>query len=381
MSNPVDAPGGGAPEALFEKILSNMREGVMTADLTGRIMTFNRAAAGLLGLEAREVLGRSFAEVLFFDQRNDCFNELLLGAIYDPSPDITERKRAEHIRDTFGRYIDPRIVANLIDRPETDGERRVMSVSFTDLEGFTSLAERRPPSDLVKLLNCYLTLMSQPIAHQSGIVDKFIGDSIMAFWGPPFTGDTDHARAACLAALGQRKLLGELQRQIPEGTVEIRCGIATGELVCGSVGSDRLRNYTVLGDPVNLAARLEVANKVYGTRVLISGATRALAGDAVEVRELDIIRVVGKSEPVPIYELWAVGGELPDDKWRLHDIFAKGLTLYRAREWESARRTFQQCLHVDPTDEPSQVLAKRVERFQAEPPPDDWDGVFNLETK
>ena len=204
----------------------------------------------------------------------------------------------------------------------------------------------------------------------------------MAFWGPPFTGEEAHATAACFAALGQRKLLGELSRCCPTTPIEIRCGIATGELICGSIGSERQRNYTVLGDPVNLAARLESANKAYGTRILLSETTRRLAGSAIVVREVDRVRVVGKAQPVAIFELLATHEqELPDHRRRLIDLFEEALTAYRGRDLQRAGSLFAECLKVDPQDGPSRVFDSRVKRLVAAPPSEAWDGVWNLDAK
>jgi class 3 adenylate cyclase len=221
---------------------------------------------------------------------------------------VNELRRKAQIRETFGKYVDPRIVAGLLDRPElTDakGARRVMTISFCDMRGFTELGEGMTPAALVTVLNRYVTLMSEPVRNNNGIIDKYIGDGIMAFWGPPFTGAEEQGRLACLAALDQLAGLATFRAELPDLTglkrgfpeIDLRIGIATGDVVAGSIGSEQTRNYTVIGDAVNVASRLEGANKIYNTRVLISEGTNQLAADCVETREIDTVLVVGKTEP------------------------------------------------------------------------------------
>ena len=195
---------------------------------------------------------------------------------------VMQLRDNQRVRETFGKYIDPRVVEGLIDRPTltaAEGQRRVMTVLFCDLKGFTSLSEGLTPQGLVKVMNRYLSTMSEPIRTNRGIIDKYIGDGIMAYWGPPFVGEADHARLACLAALEMIERIATLRQEIPEllgvrGTpmeqCDLRIGVATGEALVGSIGSDVMMSYTLLGDVVNLASRLEGANKVYGTRNLVS---------------------------------------------------------------------------------------------------------------
>jgi len=220
---------------------------------------------------------------------------------------VVQLRENRRVRETFGKYIDPRVVEGLIDRPTltaAEGERRVMTVLFCDLKGFTSVSEGMTPHGLVKVMNRYLSTMSQPIRTNRGIIDKYIGDAIMAYWGPPFVGEADHARLACLAALEMIECIPTLRQEIPEllgvrGTsmekCDLRIGVATGEALVGSIGSDIMMSYTVMGDVVNLASRLEGANKEYGTRNLVSEKTSASADNTVEVREIDRVVVAGDS--------------------------------------------------------------------------------------
>jgi class 3 adenylate cyclase len=305
---------------------------------------------------------------------------------------VSELRIKAQIRETFGKYVDPRIVAGLIDRPElTDakGSRREMTISFCDMKGFTSFSEGMTPSALVTVLNRYMTVMSEPVRRHSGIIDKYIGDAIMAFWGPPFIGGDEQARLACLAALDQLAGLVAFRAELPDLTglkrgfpeIDIRIGIATGDVVVGSIGSEQTRNYTVIGDAVNLASRLEGANKTYGTRVLISEATNHLAADTVETREIDTVLVVGKTEPQRIFELLGRKGEVAPDRLALRDAYVEALGGYRRQDWEKARAGFEDCLAITPCDAPSKVLLGRIARFRATAPCADWNGIWSLAEK
>jgi class 3 adenylate cyclase len=320
---------------------------------------------------------------------------LLLGLMYAGHlvvNMISALKINERIKGTFGKYMDPRIVANLLQQPEfidSGGERRVMTVFFCDMEKFTLISETMTPAGLVNFVNQYLTRLSEPIRHYHGIIDKYIGDGIMAFWGPPFSSETEHAQLACFAALDQFSKLDEFRRLLPDlmglrrglPQVNIRIGIATGEVVVGNIGSDLFRNYTVMGDTVNVAARLESANKQYGTRLLINERTRALAMDAIETREIDSIQVVGKSESVRVFELLARKGEVPQAVADLRDNFEQGLQAYRKQNWDQAQFHFTACSAIDPADEPTKLFLRRVQHLRENPPPEDWDGVWALTEK
>src|SRR5712675_1837772 len=305
---------------------------------------------------------------------------------------VGELRIKAQIRETFGKYVDPRIVAGLIDRPEltdANGSRREMTILFCDMKGFTTFSEGMTPTALVTVLNRYMTVMSEPVRRQSGIIDKYIGDAIMAFWGPPFTGADEQARLACLAALEQLAGLAAFRAELPDLTglkrgfpeIDIRIGIATGDVVVGSIGSEQTRNYTVIGDAVNLASRLEGANKTYGTRVLISEATNRLAADTVETREIDSVLVVGKTEPQRIFELLGRRGEVAPDRLALRDAYLEALDAYRRKAWEEARARFEGCLAITPCDPPSKVFLGRIAQFRATSPCTNWNGVWSLVEK
>jgi class 3 adenylate cyclase len=305
---------------------------------------------------------------------------------------VGKLRRNEKMRETFGRYIDPRVVETLIDRPAlaaTDGQRRVMTVLFCDMKGFTALSEGMTPQGLVKVMNHFLTAMSEQVRNNHGVIDKYIGDAIMAYWGPPFTEKGEDARLACLAAIGMLGRVAALRTELPEllgvraagSACDIRVGIATGEVLVGSIGSEFMMSYTVMGDSVNLASRLEGANKAYGSRCLISEATMMTAGDAIETREIDRIVVVGQIHPEAVFEVMCGKGDLAPEQLILRDRYAEGLAAYRTRRWDEARRAFDAALEAVPSDEPSKSMIKRVNDFVTKAPPHDWDGAWRFDYK
>jgi adenylate cyclase len=304
---------------------------------------------------------------------------------------VEQLRKNERIRETFGRYIDPKIVQGLIDGPEvaTDGERRVMTVMFCDMKGFTSMSEGLTPQGLVKVMNCYLNTMSGPIRARRGIIDKYIGDAIMAYWGAPFVEEGKQASLACLAALDMSGRLPALRKQLPEllgmrampAECDIRIGIATGEVLAGSIGSELMMSFTVMGDTVNLASRLEAANKLYGTRILISQATTAALDGSLELREIDRLTVVGQSAPQAVFEVIGQKGELTDDQELLRTRYGEGLAAYRECNWPEARRCFDAALKVSPFDGPSRAFLERIDVLSSSPPQSDWDGAWQMEHK
>jgi class 3 adenylate cyclase len=304
---------------------------------------------------------------------------------------VEQLRLKERIRETFGKYIDPRVVEGLIDRPvlAADGQRRVMTVLFCDVKGFTGISEGMTPQGLVKVMNRYLSIMSEPIRNHQGIIDKYIGDAIMAYWGPPFTEDTEQARLACLAALDMVARVESLQAELPELlgvrnvpiAVDLRIGIATGEALVGSIGSEFMMSYTVMGDTVNLASRLEGTNKVYDTRLLVSEATASAAALDVEVREIDRIVVVGQTKPQAVFEVMGRKGALTPAQALLRSGYSEGLAAYRARNWDEARRGFAAAINAVPDDGPSATFVKRIDSLLADPPGVDWDGAWRLDQK
>jgi adenylate cyclase len=305
---------------------------------------------------------------------------------------VEQLRQKKEIQETFGRYIDPRIVAGLIEQrglAATEGQRRVMTVMFCDMKGFTTLSEGMTPQGLVRIMNHYLTTMSGPIHEHRGIIDKYIGDGIMAYWGPPFVDEGDQARFACLAALDMIGRIETLRKDLPEllgvrtipGECDLRIGVATGEALVGSIGSEFMMSYTVMGDTVNLASRLEAANKLYGTHSLIAEETVRKAGDGIDVREIDRLVVVGQSQAQVVFELMGRSGELTPQQDLLRKHYAKGLAAYRAHDWDEARVALKEAITAVPGDGPSATLLTRIEDFQKNPPVDGWDGAWRLDSK
>jgi len=298
----------------------------------------------------------------------------------------------ERIKETFGRYMDSRIVSKLLDSPqivEPGGERREMTVMFIDLKNFTSISERLAPDELVRLINSFFGHMTEALTNHGAVVDKFMGDSVMAFWGPPFTGTDEHARLACAAAAEAVQRLDLFREEVGRDfgsmedrlDIDLRIGISTGDMIVGTIGSKVSMSFTVMGDPVNLGARLEAANKAYGTRVLISERTRELAGIDVQAREVDLIRVKGKSRPIRAFELLLpVAGREWADRNALM-AFKLGLEAYRRRDWDEAESAFRACLEADSKDSAASAYLERIVRFRIEPPASDWDGTWTFFTK
>ena len=304
---------------------------------------------------------------------------------------VEDLQTKDRIKETFGKFVDPRIVANLIDPAGGNGlaERQVATVFFSDIKGFSGLGELLTATTLVKLLNTYFSEMTTLIHARNGIIDKLIGDGLMAFWTAPFSRGESHAADACLAALAQQRAIGELQkrlsdilglrRELPE--FRVRMGLATGDLVVGTIGAPTARSFTVIGDTVNLASRLEGANNAYETSILVDGETFQLAQNDIEGREIDIITVFGKVEPVRVYEIMAPAGGLSDAQQELRGSFAEGLAAYRARDWDRSEQRFAQCLAVMPRDGPATVFRRRCEFLRGKTLPADWDGVWQLTDK
>jgi adenylate cyclase len=303
---------------------------------------------------------------------------------------VAELRTKERIKDTFGKYIDPRIVAGLIattgDELDT-AERRMVTVFFSDIKGFSGLSEELTAAAIAKLLNRYFTIATETIRSHNGVIDKYIGDSVMAFWSPPFSPGDDHAADGCRAALAQQTALAALRqelpdilglrRQVPEFTV--RMGLATGEVVVGTIGAPTAKSFTVIGDTVNLASRLEGINKVYGTRIVVAEDTFRLAQSTLEARELDLVTVAGKTEPVRIFEVMA-DAATPQTS-ALRERYAEALACYRRRELDAAEDVFRSCLEIVPDDGPSGLFLTRLATLRAAPLPPDWDGVWRMTEK
>jgi len=297
---------------------------------------------------------------------------------------LVEEQEKRQLRGMFQQYVSPEVIRRLQTDPDKVLPRKTeLSVLFSDIRGFTSISEALDAQELANLLNGYLTEMTGVIFKNRGLLDKYIGDAVMAFWGAPFE-EPHHAEKACRAALDMLAKLREMQAEWKAAgrpVLEIGIGINSGIASAGNMGSKRRFAYTAIGDAVNLASRLEGLNKEFGTRIVLSEFTVGLFGDAKFVtRELDLIRVKGKLKPVRIYEL--LGNETsPEEIVAMAGEFSAARAAYIERNWAEAARRFEQFLQRWPNDGPAQVALARCKEFIAEPPPSDWDGVYEMRHK
>jgi adenylate cyclase len=300
---------------------------------------------------------------------------------------IVERRQRLLIKGMFGTYVNPAVVDQLVEHPESmslGGKEKELTVLFSDVVGFTTIAEQYSPEGLVSLLNEYMNVMTAEVFKTDGTLDKFIGDAVMAFWGDPLACD-DHPLRACRTALGMRRALADLNRRWEAGgrpPLDMRIGINTGDMVVGNMGGTGKFAYTVIGDSVNLASRLEGANKQYGTHILISFATFTSVRRDVIARELDTLAVKGRNEPVTVYELLALRGEeVGGNLEEFLERYNEGIFRYRCREWDAARSAFHAALELRPDDYPARMYIDRSDSFRVNPPPPDWNGVFVMRSK
>ena len=301
---------------------------------------------------------------------------------------LVEEKEKRKVRGAFQQYLSPEVVRRLLENPDLVKPRKTeITVMFTDIRSFTTISEKLDAQELATLLNEYLTGMTRTIFRHSGTLDKYIGDAVMAFWGAPFK-QPGHATDACRAALDMIERLREMQAKWQaEGlpVLDIGVGLSTGVASVGNMGSELRYGYTALGDIVNLASRLEGLNRVYGTHILVSEATRSEVRDSSFVfRELDLIRVKGKFEPVTLYELLAARGTPEGDSPELDERveqFARGRALYRECRWQDALGAFQSVLERWPQDGPAKTYVERCREYLLTAPAQDWDGVYVMTHK
>lgn len=297
-----------------------------------------------------------------------------------------EEREKKYIHSAFGKYMSPLVIEQLVRDPsklKLGGVRRELTAFFSDLAGFSSISEKLEPSELVHLLNEYLTEMTDIVLKYDGIVDKYEGDAIMAFWGAPLD-DAGHAEKCCRAALEMQDRLAEQRiTWAEEGRPQLsaRMGINTGQMVVGNMGAETRMDYTIMGDEVNLASRLEGVNKVYDSKIIISQNTLDECDDIFEVRELDSIRVVGKKQAVVIYQLLGLKGSLLAAKKRILDMYAEGISLYKSQKWDEAIEIFGQIFDEEPDDGPSLTYLERCLDYRIDPPGPEWDGVYVMNSK
>lgn len=297
---------------------------------------------------------------------------------------VEERERAR-LKKAFQSYVAPEVVNQIIRHPERlrlGGERRELSILFSDIRGFTSLSETMDPEALVEVLHDFLDPMSEIIVKHGGTIDKYIGDAIMALFGAPLDLP-DHSRRACRTALEMVQSLKALDKDWLERgrpTLKIGIGINSGPVSVGNMGSSRLFDYTAIGDNVNLASRLEGLNKFYGTEILVSAATARHLDNDFYFREVDLVRVKGKKHPIAIYEVLGEGAPEPDLA-RFLQLYAEGLTMFRERRFGQAQEALQEALHLKPQDALCAHYLDWTEKFLEEPPGPEWDGVTTMVEK
>jgi len=402
-----------------ESILKSTSNGIVTLDADLKIVTVNDAAQSLLGLGREAMVDRPAAEL--FGGANswiaDSLDKTLATGetalaidaelargdggtasinlttmpLIDATEaqigsmlvleDVTEEKR---IRSTMSRYMSKEVADQLLSAGEDElgGKEQKVTVMFSDVRSFTSIAEALGPRETVSLLNEYFTEMVDVIFQHGGILDKYMGDGIMALYGAPFLGDhdADNALAAADAMMERLAVLNLRRAEAGKQALAIGIGFSTGPTVIGNIGSVRRLDYTVIGDTVNLASRLEGATKQYGAKILLSEMTVRDLKRPATLREIDLIRVKGKDRPVAVYESLGYRAHQPGVA-ALLELHAAGIAAYRARDWAAAARAFDGALELFPDDGPSRVYRERCRVLAAAPPAADWDGVWNLTEK
>lgn len=300
---------------------------------------------------------------------------------------LKQRAKAKTTKEMFSKFVSADVVKYMLDNPELvrpGGTKTELTIFFSDVAGFTTISEGLSPEDLVVLLNEYLGAMTDLLFEYGGTLDKFIGDAVMAFWNFPKEQE-DHAVKAVLCAIAMQKKIKELQvdwarRGFPK--VAARCGINTQDVVVGYMGSQKAQmNFTCMGDGVNLASRLEGANKEYGTMMMVSDNTYQRVKHAVRGRFLDFLAVKGKKEPVKVHELVCKIGEEPEGWFERTELYDKAIQLHLERKWDEAIATFEEVLKLDPDDGPSKTYITRCNEYKVNPPPEGWDGRYILTHK
>ena len=300
---------------------------------------------------------------------------------------VTEERERKKIKSTFKHYVSPIVIEEMLknpDRLKLGGEEKILTVLFSDLEGFTSYSERYSPNQMISILSDYYNEMTEEVFAHSGMLKEYVGDELMAIFGAPLE-QADHAKLACAAAIAMRERRRQLRTEWLEmgrPALRARTGINSGPMLVGNIGSRYRLSYGALGDHVNLGSRLEGLNKMYGTEILIGENTAGLVEGAFLLREIDMVLVKGRKQPVRIYELLdKVGIKFSGEKEQLLLLYAAGLGAYRRQLWTEALEHFQECSRILPEDGPSGVMAERCLIYLDSPPPQDWDGVFEHKSK
>jgi adenylate cyclase len=298
---------------------------------------------------------------------------------------LTEEKSRKWVTTVFGKYVSPVVIESLLKDPDKlnlGGEKRNITIFFSDIRKFTSISEKLSPEELVNLLNEYLSEMTSIIMKDQGLVDKYMGDAIMAFWGAPLE-QSNHPELACSSSLEMIEKLKEIQIRWKENdlpTFDIGIGLNSGDAIVGNMGSFKRFDYTVIGDNVNIASRIEGLNKIYGTNIIISENTYKIIKDKFDTRKLDAVKVKGKKRPILIYELLSKKGKLSETQYKFIKHFEDGLNHYLNRDWKPAVKEFKAALEIK-KDKASNLFIARCQDFIKNPPDKDWDGVCTMDTK
>ncbi len=353
------------------------RAGVIAGAVTGMIMMTGYLFLGVL-------LFCSFGSVLSLG-----YPVLVIVLVYvgvTAYKYFVEEGKKRFIQNTFSKYLAPTVVKQLIESPdkvELGGEQRDITAFFSDVQGFTSISENLSPQALVELLNEFLTEMTDIILQHEGTVDKFEGDAIIAFFGAPNVLE-NHAQTATSACIEMQARLITLRKDwLDKGWPELnmRIGLCSGLAVVGNMGSKNRMDYTMMGDTVNTAARLEGVNKIYGVYMLISESTRERLDSRIVCREIDSIHVVGKQKSITIFEPLGFQESVSRQTMELVSLYAAGLSAYRSKDWQGAIAFFRKALENEPEDGPSKTMLNRSEAYQQKPPPADWIGAFSMSSK
>lgn len=281
----------------------------------------------------------------------------------------------DRIKDTFGKYIDPRIVEHLIGEVSLlDSNRRAMTVSLTQYAGFPEYAERHEPEQIVDRINAYYTAMATEIAENNGVVDKMMGDTVLAFFGPPFTPEANQAELACRSAL--RQMTWRPGNAPPDHRPLI--AIARDESIVGTMGSDQIRSFTIMGDNVAVAEVMVRACRLFQVDVLISGATRSGLGDDFVTRRVDTVRLPDREGSLDLFELLGTSGDVSDADIAFRDAYETALETYMTSGFEEARLLFEDCARERPGDQPTSLMLDRLDLVEMDPPEEDWSGAWPL---
>ncbi|MCA9072701.1 MAG: GAF domain-containing protein, partial [Planctomycetaceae bacterium] len=403
----------------LECILQSINQLVLTLDTGGKLVRSNRPVGPLLGIDETRMTQSCYKQ--WFGESNSTLIENIERVYHDPKAiyvadddlqagdriisfnynivplldfegkqdgvvvvmeDITDQKR---VMTTLGRYMSPIVAQKVLDEggDRLGGIRQEVAVLFSDIRGYTAITESMDAQHVVELLNSYFSLMVDAVFAENGLLDKYIGDALMAVFGVPFPQEDDSIRA-CRAALKMRTALiefNEIQKQQGRLPVGIGIGINSGEVISGNIGSERRLEYTCIGDGVNLASRIEGVSKHYGVTIVMSEYTQRKIGDQFVTRELDTIRVLGKQHPIRIFELiGTTDDEIAPVFLQSLSHYHAGLEAYRNAQWSTACEHFQHA-HQLGHDNPSAILLQRSRAMMQTPPPEHWDGIWDMTGK